>query len=73
MTVQRFRDVSEMPATPARAGVARIKQLWQFSSRLMPPLFPPGVQKFRSIEDSQAARERATIEGMRKMREARRR
>ena len=69
--VTRYRDVSEMPAPPARAGYTHVKQLWQFASRLVPPLYPPVVVRFRSIEDSQAAREKATIERMRRMRAAR--
>jgi hypothetical protein len=38
----------------------------------LPPLFPPGVTRYRSIEDSQAAREQATIQRMREVRAARR-
>ncbi|HUH00629.1 MAG TPA: hypothetical protein VML75_01465 [Kofleriaceae bacterium] len=45
----------------------RIKQLWRFSGRCVLPLFQPGVYRYRSLEDSQADRERATIERMRVM------
>lgn len=76
MTVKRYRDVAAMP--PPSPGIphdpatfARIREAWQFSSRLVPPLFRPGVYRYRSIEDSAAARERATIERMRALREAR--
>jgi hypothetical protein len=78
MTVKRYRDVSEMP--PPSPGVphdpmtfARIRELWHFSSRLVPPLFQPGVYRYRSIDDSTAARDRATIERMRGLRETRKR
>lgn len=78
MTVKRYRDVSEMP--PPAPGIphdpatfARIRELWELSSRLVPPLFPPGVQRYRSIEESTAARDRAIIERMRALREARKR
>lgn len=76
MTVKRYRDVSAMPAPPPGlphdpATFARIRDVWQFSSRLVPPLFQPGVYRYRSIEDSTAARERATIERMRAMRKPR--
>jgi hypothetical protein len=78
MTVKRYRDVSAMP--PPSPGVphdpvtfARIRELWQFSSRLVPPLFRPGVYRYRSIEDSTAAREHATIERMRALRATRKR
>lgn len=76
MTVRRYRSVEEMPA-PTRgdprdpATYARIKALWRISERFTPPLFQPGVCRYRSIEESQAARERATIERMRAMRAAR--
>lgn len=78
MTVKRYRDVSAMPAPSPGiphdpATFARIRELWQFSSRLVPPLFRPGVYRYRSIEDSTAARERATIERMRVLRETRKR
>ena len=73
MTVKRYRDVADMPPPSAgdpadRATYARIKELWRFSSRLVPPLFAPGVYRYRSIEESDAARERAIIERMRVMR-----
>ena len=72
MSVKRYRDVADMPP-PERgdprdpATYARIKELWQFASRL-PPLFRPGVYRYRSVEESDAARELATIERMRQMR-----
>lgn len=76
MSIQRFRDVADMPAPPRGdpadpATYARIKELWRFASRL-PPLFPAGVTRFRSIEDSDAAREQALIVRMRAMRASRR-
>lgn len=75
MTVKRYRDVADMPPPSAgdradRATYARIKELWRFSSRLVPPLFARGVYRYRSIEESGTARERATIERMRAMRAA---
>ncbi|MEJ7599421.1 MAG: hypothetical protein WKG01_16055 [Kofleriaceae bacterium] len=76
MTVTRYRDVADMPAPPARepqdpTTYARIRDLWQFSSRLVPALYPPGVYRYRSVEDSNVARERATIDRMRIIRAAR--
>jgi len=75
VTVKRYRDVAEMPPPPPgdpadRATYARIKELWRFSSRLVPPLFAAGVYRYRSVEESNEARERATIERMRAMRAA---
>lgn len=73
MTVKRYRDVADMPAPlrgdPADPSTyARIKQLWSFSGRLAPPLFGPGVYRYRSIDESHAAREQRTIERMRAIR-----
>jgi hypothetical protein len=39
----------------------------------VPPLFRAGVYRYRSIEDSAAVRDRATIERMRALRESRKR
>ena len=76
MTVKRYRDIADMPApSPNAPGVAstydRIRELWRFSSRLVPPLFQPGVYRFRSVEESGAARDRATIDRMRTVRATR--
>jgi hypothetical protein len=77
MTVKRYRDVSEMPAAPSGDPndphtYARIKHLWEFSRRVISlPLFRPGVYRYRSIEEMDAARNRATIERMRALRELR--
>ena len=49
------------------ATFAHIRELWRFASRL-PPLFAPGVYRYRSIEESDRAREQALIERMRTMR-----
>lgn len=74
MTVKRYRDVAEMPP-PERGDPAdprtymRIKELWRFASRL-PPLFPPGVYRYRSVEESNAAHERALIARMRSTRDS---
>lgn len=76
MSVERYRVVADMPPPPRLdpkdpATWARIRELWQFSSHLLPPLFPPGVTRFRSIDELSAAREAATIERMRTIRRSR--
>ena len=63
MPVRKFRDVSEMeetlwyertdPALPR--AIARV---WDFSARVCPLRFPPGVHKYRSVADADADRER---------------
>jgi hypothetical protein len=74
--VIRYRKVADMPP-PGRRNpsdprtYARIKDLWRFCSRCLPALFESGVYRYRSIEDSQSARERATIERMRALRDSR--
>ncbi len=73
MSVTRYRGVDQMPppdrGEPTAPGTyRRIRELWRFSSRLLPPLFAPGVSRYRTIEESQQARETATIERMRAMR-----
>ena len=72
MPVSRYRDVADMPAPPRLeprdpATFDHIRELWRFASRL-PPLFAPGVYRYRSIEESDRAREQALIERMRTVR-----
>lgn len=73
MPVQRYRDVADMPP-PSRgdpkdpATYARIRELWHASMSRMPPLFAPGVYRYRSVEEADAAREAALIARMRAMR-----
>ena len=61
MPLQRFRTfeaarralwtTSDDPRLPGR-----IRNLWHTGSRLSPLLRPPGMMKFRSIEDANAER-----------------
>jgi hypothetical protein len=60
--VRKFRSVEEMnrllwrPAgDPALARA--IASVWDFGRRLHKPAFRPGVRKFRSVADMEAARE----------------
>ncbi|MFH1464132.1 MAG: hypothetical protein ABIO70_07085 [Pseudomonadota bacterium] len=62
MPVTRYRDVSEMPPPPRAKPeelTRRIRSLWRRVVAFAPPSFPRGVQRFRSIEEAQAAREAA--------------
>lgn len=65
MTVRKYRDVAQMPPPPLDpkdpATWAAIRDLWGFISRALPPLYPPGVRRFRSIEELNHARDEATI------------
>ena len=72
MPIERYRDVADMPPPPRGdpndpATFARVRALWHFALRL-PRLFAPGLHRYRSIEDSQRAREEALIARMRTMR-----
>ena len=66
--IEISRSVLDRIALYAAVGV---RELWRFSSRL-PPLFAPGLYRYRSVEESDRAREEALIERMRSVRRARR-
>lgn len=61
MPVWKYHDVSEMPRPPRPAHeeelVRRVRALWRRTIRFAPTGYPPGVYKFRTIEQAQAARE----------------
>jgi len=75
MTVQRYRDVADM-LSPERLDPehpttwARIRAIWASANRL-PSLFSPGLYRYRSVEESDAARDAATLVRMRALRERR--
>ena len=73
MPVTKYRHVEQMPPTP-RAGdgelAERITTLWRRARRFAPVSVVPGVQRFRTIEEANAARSDATVKRMRKAREA---
>ncbi|MCB1034761.1 MAG: hypothetical protein KDD47_13095 [Acidobacteria bacterium] len=63
MPVRKFRDVSEMeentwrePGTPELFRA--IRELWEFSDRILRPRFPPGVYKHRTLEEAEDQRQR---------------
>ena len=80
MPIQKFRDLDTARQAlwvPADAPdlVVRIKGLWAFSARLVPRQIPPGVRKFRSIEEANAEREQWVeyrVRALRAMRTSRR-
>lgn len=61
MPIKKYRDVSEMQDNTWRAPgdpelFRAIKSVWEFSARVSPRRFPPGVYKHRCIEDAQRLR-----------------
>lgn len=63
MPVQRFKSAEEMnrplwrePGDPALYRA--IESLWSAGHRLRPRRYPPGVHRYRSIEEMNAATER---------------
>lgn len=68
MTVERYRDISEMPPPPRATGAAlarRIAAAWERAQIGGPLDFPRGVQKFRDVEEARAAREAMTVKRLR--------
>lgn len=75
MPVEKYRRVEDMPPLPrldprAPKTWAVIRELWALESAL-PRLYPPGVVRFRTLEEANRAREAATLERMRAVRRAR--
>jgi len=62
MPVWKYRDISEMlaPSRPTRDEdlVRRLRALWRRTANFAPIGYLPGVYKFRTIEEAQAARDR---------------
>ena len=73
MPVTKYRHVEQMPPTP-RSGdgelAERITTLWRRAKQFAPVCVAPGVQRFHTIEEANAARSDATVKRMRKARKA---
>lgn len=69
MPVTKFKSVSDMPR-PSRADgadlIERIDAVWSRAFELLPPEFPRGVMRFRSIDDANRARAASVAERMRR-------
>jgi hypothetical protein len=69
MPVRRFRSVEEMERAswwqPTGAQLHRsIEHLWAFGRRVLPRHFPPGVHRYRSIDELDQQVERWGIADM---------
>ena len=67
MPIRKFRSVEEMNQPPWREPgdpmlYRAIAAVWAFARRTNPRRFPPGVHKYRTIEDMDRARERSLAE-----------
>lgn len=72
MPTFKYRSVEEMPRTVRVADAelaGRIRALWNRSFLFSPPEMPRGVQRFRTIEEANAARDQTTRERMRSRRD----
>lgn len=63
MPVRKFRSVEEMPGPPALPpldpdNLRSALSLMEVAYRMFPWSFPPGVHRFRSIEEADAHRQR---------------
>ncbi len=74
MGVQKFRTAEEMSAavvvTPTAGSFERFLRHCARYRMLVPKAYPRGVFRFASIEDTQLARERVTIENARRTRQS---
>lgn len=73
MAIERFKSVEDMPdiarVEDPEARLRRIDELWKASQLFSGgTVAPRGVQRFESISDANAARERMQAERMRKRR-----
>lgn len=62
MPVRKFRSIEEMPDPPRyEPGDPRLflamRSVWALSRGLCPRVYPPGVYRFRSIEDMNRQRD----------------
>jgi len=72
--IKRYRSIEEMPPADARdpqdaAAMGRAAKYLAEPPRHLPPLFPPGLYKYRSIEEASEAKEQAIIDRARLLRE----
>jgi len=67
MPVRKFRSVEEMEPAPWRrpgdpALFRAIAAVWEFGNRTRPRRFPPGVFRYRSVEEmKRASEDRAAV------------
>ena len=78
MPVYKFRSIEDMSAPPRRTPgdpelYQAIANVWHFGRRTNPRRFPPGVRKYRSIEEMNRAQEQWLAEHVEALASQRRR
>jgi hypothetical protein len=72
LTVQRFRTIEEMAATPVIVppgeGFERFARQCARYWKIAPRVYPRGVFRFRALAEAQAARERVTDDNVARLR-----
>lgn len=76
MPIRKFRSIVDMPAPASYAPgdpalIRAIDITWTLARHANPRRFPPGVQRFRSIEDMHRAQEARDAEHVGQLRRAR--
>ena len=67
MPVFKYRDIADMPPlplVPMEQRAARIRSLWERAHLIGGGVISRGVLRFRSIDDANSTRTRATLERM---------
>ena len=72
MPVERYRDVRDMPPLPRPVGAELLRSIaavWERAHLRAPPDIPAGVERFRSLEEAQAARQALASRRARRLRQ----
>lgn len=71
MPVSKYRSVEDMPPPPRpnpEELLDRIRAVWNRAALLTGFGYPPGLYKFRTLEEAQAARDEVTRQRVQKLR-----
>ena len=76
MPVYKFRSIEDMPEPPRRlpgdpALYKAIAGVWELGRRTNPRRFPPGVYKYRSIQEMDRAQEQLLAQHVAELRRKR--
>lgn len=73
MPVYKYKSFEEAERAlwnfhPDEAYFQRVAELWEFAKKLNPINYPPGIFKFRNIEEANRHREEVELEHAKKIR-----